>query len=315
MKAVQIHQYGDAQQLVLNELPQPQPGPGQLLIRVGAASVNPFDIKVRMGWLKNFYPVALPHTLGTDFAGEVLATGAGVSGFVQGQRVFGMLTPMHGGTYCDHLVVDAAQVRAAPAGFSAVDAAALPLVGVTALIAVQDLAQVQPGHKVLVHGGGGGVGGMAVMLAKHFGATVYATCGTDKVALVKSLGADHVIDYRSTDFCKVVSDADAVIDVIGSEVNRRSYEVLRRGGTLVVVLRYDPIEMAHRQALSEQHGVTVKEVAYDLNPEKLDTLRELAQAGAIRGNVQRVFAIDQAREAQALVESGHAAGKVVLQMA
>jgi len=312
MKAVQIQDYGDAAALVLADAAMPVAGPGQVLVRVAAASVNPFDIKVRSGWLRGFFPLPMPHTLGTDFAGQVVEVGAGVDKLRVGQRVFGMLTPMHGGTYAEYLAVDAAMVRPSPKTLSDIDAAALPLAGVTAMISVAELAQVHPGQTVLVHGAGGGVGGAAVMIAKSLGARVVATCGTDKVDHVRALGADIVIDYQKGDFREQLRDVDAVIDPIGGEVNLRSYEVLRRGGTLVVILRNDPIEMANREALSAKHGVIVKEVAYDLRPDLLDRVAELADSGALRANVHTVLPLAQAADAQRVSETGHARGKIVL---
>lgn len=312
MKAIQIQDYGDAGALVLADAAMPVAGPGQVLVRVAAASVNPFDIKVRAGWLRGFFPLPMPHTLGTDFAGQVVEVGAGVDKLQVGQRVFGMLTPMHGGTYAEYLAVDAAMVRPSPKTLSDIDAAALPLVGVTAMISVADLAQVRQGQTVLVHGAGGGVGGAVVMIAKSLGARVVATCGTDKVDHVRTLGADTVIDYQKGDFREQLRDVDAVIDPIGGEVNLRSYEVLRRGGTLVVILRNDPIERANREALSAKYGVVVKEVAYDLRPDLLDRVAELADSGVLRANVHTVLPLAQAADAQRISEAGHARGKIVL---
>lgn len=315
MKAVQIQDYGDAGALVLTDVAMPVVGPGQVLVRVAAASVNPFDIKVRAGWLRGFFPLPMPHTLGTDFAGQVVEVGSDVDGLRRGQRVFGMLTPMHGGTYAEYLAVDAGMVRPSPTTLTDIDAAALPLVAVTALLSVVELAQVRQGQTVLVHGAGGGVGGAAVMIAKSLGARVVATCGTDKVDHVRALGADEVIDYQKSDFRSLVRDVDAVIDPIGGEVNARSYEVLRREGTLVVILRNDPVEMAHRETLSAKHQVVVKEVAYDLRPDLLDRVAQLADSGALRANVHTVLPLARAADAQRISEAGHARGKIVLSIA
>lgn len=314
MKAIQIRDYGDAGVMSLNEVPSPQPGPGQVRVDVAAASANPFDIKVRAGWLRAFFPLPMPHTLGTDFAGVVSAVGEGVTGLAVGDRVFGMLAPMLGGTFAEQILVDAKLVRPSPRNLSDIDAAALPLAAVTALIAVAELAQVKPGQRVLVHGGGGGVGGAAVMLAKHFGATVATTCGADKAELARGLGADEVIDYRSTDFRQAIAPVDIVIDPIGGQTNLDSYELLKRGGTMVVVLRNDALEMANRERLSAQHHVSVREVAYDVRPELLDQVRELAESGSLRANVQTVLPLADAAEALRMLETGHARGKIVLKV-
>ncbi|MDM0032399.1 NADP-dependent oxidoreductase [Variovorax sp. J22P271] len=315
MKAMQIHEYGDPEVLRVVEIAPPVPGPGQVLVRVRAAGVNPFDAKIRSGWLQAFFPLSLPQTMGGDFAGTVAALGEGAKGFDEGDRVYGMLSPMHGGTYAEYLVLDANLMRHAPRTLSFEEAAGLPMAATTAYIAVAELANVQSGQRVLVHGGAGGVGAAAIQIAKQRGAHVAATCSSGKVELVRSLGADQVIDYTQTDFRVDLQErVDVVIDPIGGETNRRSFEVLRNGGVMAVVLRNDAQEMANRAALSQQHGVTVKEVAFDLRPDLLDTLRELADTGALRPNVQTVLQLDDAAEAHRRLLAGGATGKTVLRM-
>lgn len=312
MRAVQIARYGGDEVLEVVETARPVPGPGQLLVKIAGAGVNYYDVKIREGWLSQFFPLSFPHTLGNDFAGTVEAVGEGVTDYEPGDAVFGLITVFHGGTYAEYLAVDAALVRKAPANLPLHEVAAMPLVYLTAWIALVEHGQIRPGMNLLVHAGAGGVGGAAIQLAKHLGAKVYATCSTQNCDFVRSLGADEVIDYTATDFRHLAQEIDLAVDVIGGETNLRTFEVMRPGGTIAVVLRNDPVEMANRERLCAEHGVSVKVVAFDTLPERLDTIRELAEAGAIHANVQQTFPLDQAREAHKIAQTRHTRGRIVL---
>jgi len=312
MRAVQIARYGGDEVLELAEVARPEPGPGQVLVKIAGAGVNYYDVKIREGWLSQFFPLAFPHTLGNDFAGTVEAVGEGVTGFQPGDAVFGLITVFHGGTYAEYLAVDAALVRKAPANLPLHEVAAMPMVYLTAWIALVEHGRIQPGMNVLIHAGAGGVGGAAIQLAKHFGAKVYATCSSNNCAFVYGLGADEVIDYTAGDFRHLAKEIDLAVDVIGGDTNLRTFEVMRPGGTIAVVLRNDPVEMAHRERLSAEHGVSVKVVAFDTLPERLDTIRELAESGAIHANVQQTFPLERAREAHKIAQSRHTRGRLVL---
>lgn len=314
MRVVEVPRYGGADVLTLAERDMPVPGPGQVLVRVRAAGVNPFDYKMREGWLSAFYPMQLPYIPGSDFAGEVVAQGAGVTDLVSGDRVYGQLAPAHGGTYCDYLAVDAGLVRRMPGNLSFVEAAAVPLAAITAWIALVDLAGVKPGARVLIHAGSGGVGGMAVQLAKHLGAWVASTCSEANRELVRDLGADLVLDYTRDDLRSSVGDLDAVIDLWGGDASGSNFAVLRPGGTLVVVLRNDPAEMAQRERLSAAHQVTVKVVMFETMPGALDALAPVLASGALRPNVQTVLPLADAASAQTLSQSRRARGKIVLDL-
>jgi NADPH:quinone reductase-like Zn-dependent oxidoreductase len=312
MRAVQISRYGGDEVLELTEVPRPVPGPGQLLVQIAGAGVNYYDVKIREGWLSQFFPLNFPHTLGNDFAGSVVAVGEGVTEYQPGDRVFGLITVFHGGTYAEYLAVDAALVRKAPATIPLHEAAAMPIVYLTAWIALVEHGQIKPGMNVLVHAGAGGVGGASIQLAKHFGAKVYATCSAHNCDFLYSLGADEVIDYTATDFRHLAREIDIAVDVIGGETNLRTFEVMRPGGVIAVVLRNDPVEMANRERLCAEYGVSVKVVAFDTLPERLDTIRELAEAGAIHANVQQTFPLEQARAAHQIAQSRHTKGRLVL---
>jgi NADPH:quinone reductase-like Zn-dependent oxidoreductase len=312
MRAVQIGRYGGDEVLELAEVPRPVAGPGQLLVKIAGAGVNYYDVKIREGWLSQFFPLRFPHTLGNDFAGTVEAVGEGVSDYAPGDAVFGLITVFHGGTYAEYLAVDATLVRKAPATYPLHEVAAMPIVFTTAWIALVEHGQIAPGMKVLVHAGAGGVGGAAIQLAKHFGATVYATCSTNNCDFLYNLGADEVIDYTASDFRHLAKEIDIAVDVIGGDTNLRTFEVMRPGGVIAVVLRNDPVEMANRERLCAEYGVSVGVVAFDTVPERLDTLRELAEAGAIHPNVQQTFPLEQAREAHKIAQSRHTRGRIVL---
>jgi NADPH:quinone reductase-like Zn-dependent oxidoreductase len=312
MRAVQIGQYGGDEVLALAEVARPTPGPGQLLVQVAGAGVNYYDVKIREGWLSQFFPLRFPHTLGNDFAGTVVAVGEGVEGYAPGDIVFGLITVFHGGTYAEYLAVDAALVRRAPANLPLADVAAMPMVFTTAWIALVEHGKIAPGNRVLIHAGAGGVGGAAIQLAKHFGAHVVATCSTNNCEFLYNLGADEVIDYTASDFRHLAGTVDLAVDVIGGDTNLRTFEVMRPGGVIAVVLRNDPVEMANRERLCAEHNVTVGIVAFDTVPERLDTIRELAEAGAIHPNVQQRFPLEQAREAHKIAQSRHTRGRIVL---
>jgi NADPH:quinone reductase-like Zn-dependent oxidoreductase len=314
MKAVQISRYGHEDALALVDVPRPVPGPGQVLIKIHAAGVNYYDIKIREGWLSGFFPLAFPHTMGNDFAGEVVELGAGATKCKVGDRIYGLITAFHGGTYAEYLAVDESIVRKAPDNMSYVEAASLPMPGLSALIAVHNLANLQPGQSLLYHGGAGGVGCYAIQMAKQIGANVIATCSAGNADFVRRLGADTVVDYSTTDFRSVAKDIDAVIDPIGGETNLRTFEVMRRGGVIVVVLRNDPVEMQHRERLCQQHQVEVKVLAFDLYPEGLDALRQQVEAGCLKAPVEHVFPLDQAVEAHKLMQGRHFRGRIVLEM-
>lgn len=312
MKAVQINQYGGDEVLQVVDVPLPAPGPDEVLVKIHAAGLNYYDIKIRNGWLSRFFPLRFPHTLGNDFAGEVVAKGDNVSQFEVGDRVYGMITVFHGGTYAEYITIPANIIRKAPANMSYEEAAALPMVMMTAYIALAELGELKEGDNVLVHGGSGGVGAACVQIAKHMGATVYATCSAENMERVKQLGADVVIDYKTTDFRDVCQDIDIVMDPIGGETNLHSYEVMRPGGTIAVVLREDPVEMANRDALSKQYGVEVKVVAFDLRPDLLDVVREMVESGDFDANIKHSLPLSEAQQAHRILQTMHPGGRIVL---
>jgi NADPH:quinone reductase-like Zn-dependent oxidoreductase len=314
MNAVIIRQYGGDEVLEYTAVPKPTPGPGEVLVKIHAAGLNYYDVKIRSGWLHRFFPLRFPHILGNDFAGEVTAVGENVSDYRPGDKVYGMITAFHGGTYAEYLAVPADLIRRAPANMSYEEAAALPMVYLTAWIALVELGELKAEQNVLVHGGSGGVGAACIQIAKHVGANVYATCSAENMEQVRALGADTVIDYQTSDFRTLCKEIDVAMDPIGGQTNLDTYEVMRPGGTIAVVLREDKLEMENRERLSQQYGVTVKVVAFDLRPDLLDTVRELAEDGRINPNIRHIFPLHEARAAHQILQTTHPGGRIVLKV-
>ena len=315
MKAVLLEHYGaDAEVLQFGETAEPEIGPHDVLVEVHAAGVNPFDCKLRKGWLQRFYPFAFPHVLGVDLAGIVRAKGPAVWGLEVGDSVYGMQDAIRRGSYAEFVAVNAANVRRVPRGLSLVEAASLPMVYQTAWMGIIDQCLTRAGELVLVHAGAGGVGSAAIQIAKALGARVATTCSTDALDFVRTLGADIVIDRGRHDFREVLRNVDVVFDPIGGETNLRSYEVMRRGGRICVVLREDPLETANSPRLTEQYGVTRNVIAFDQRADVLDYIRPLFEQGGLKPVVSAVLSLAEAGEAHRALDAGHARGKTVLKI-
>ncbi|MCZ7565403.1 MAG: NADP-dependent oxidoreductase [Burkholderiales bacterium] len=222
MRAWRIHRYGGAEVLALDRVAVPVPGPGEILVRVAAASVNPIDWKMRAGHLRDVFPLAFPRVLGRDCAGAVIALGAGVTGIGHGQAVAGVADPANDGTHAECAILPAAQAAPLPAGLAPAAAVCLCVSGLSAYIPLVEDARVRPGQRVLVHGGAGGVGNVAVQIARHLGAEVLATCSAANRDHCLALGAARVIDYAAEDFVAVAGPCDVVLDTAGGAVHARS---------------------------------------------------------------------------------------------
>lgn len=305
MKAVRIHEFGGPETLRVEDLPMPKPGEGEVRIRVMAASVNPVDYKMRNG---GYLPsTALPLTLGRDVAGLVDSVGPGVQDFLAGEAVFAMLDRAHGG-YVEYVTQAAGNCASKPAKLDFIQAAAVPLAGLTAWQGLFDQGGLQAGQRVLIHGAAGGVGHFAVQFARARGATVIATCSGRDADFVESLGASEVIDYHEERFEDRVLDVDLVYDLIGGETQDRSWQVLKTGGTLVSTLKApDKAKAAARHArgvhyMAEPSGQELAEIA------------KLIDAGQVVPRIDRVFALDDAAEAETALEHDHVRGKIVLEV-
>jgi NADPH:quinone reductase-like Zn-dependent oxidoreductase len=303
MRAVRFHDYGPPENLVVDEVPRPAPGEGEVLVRVHAVGVHPFDWKLRKGLMREFMPVPLPHTPGADFAGVVATVGPGVEGLQVGDEIYGSAQA----TYAEYLTATVDAIGRKPANLTFVEAAAVPIGAATAWASVE-AADVQPGQRVLVHGGAGGVGQYVVQLARHRGATVIGTASADNADLLRSLGAEQVIDYAGSRFEDIVRDVDAVIDTVGGELIDRSLPVVRKGGVVATIAGQPS------QQRAAELGIRAISVRGKITADVLDRVTALIEDGTLRVQVSKVLPLDAAAEAHATSETGHSRGRLVLEV-
>ena len=311
MKAVKYSNYGGIDVLkVITDADKPVIHDGQALVEVEAVSINPVDFKVRLGYMKDFVPLKFPATIGGDFAGVVKEIRAGDSAFKVGDKVYGQAIILNGGSgsFAEFVAANIANAAHAPKTIDFLKAAALPLAGASAVQAIEDAIKLKKGYKILIHGGAGGIGSIAIQLAKSIGAQVATTVSEKDVSFVKELGADIVIDYHKQQFDKDLKDFDAVLDLVGGDATAKSIKVLKKGGILV--------SLAGRpdEALAQKSGVTAMGQMTVTDTKHLDRLAELVDKGVIRIHVDKVFTIDRSLEAFTYAESSHPRGKVVLTM-
>lgn len=309
VKAARVHGYGGPEAVRIEESTLPDPKAGEVLVRVQAAGINPIDWKIRAGYLKDVMPLPMPFTLGVDFAGVVEALGPAVSGFEVGQVIYGEAPVFKGasGSFAQGLIAKSGNIAARPSNTDAVEAAALPLAGVSALQAMEALV-VTEGRKILIHGGGGGIGSLAIQMAKHFGAWVATTVSADDVEYVKSLGADRIINYRTERFDELLSGLDGVFDTVGGDSYARSFKVLRNQGRLVSLLERP------REDLMGQSGVVASVQFTDVTTQRLAKLTDLVQRGIVKVNIDRTFPLEAAAAALRHLEKESPRGKVVLEL-
>jgi NADPH:quinone reductase-like Zn-dependent oxidoreductase len=305
MKAVFIERFGGLEVLQYGDLPDPVAGPGEVVVDVFAASVNGVDWKVRAG---QYRQTKFPLALGRDFSGVISAIGEGVDELTLADPVFGVCAAGQEGAQAEKIAVKAAIIARKPQEMSYVNAAALALTGLTAISAIEDTLKLKLGERILIQGGAGGVAGIAIQLAKHIGAHVITTTSAANRAYVRSLGADEVIDYNTTDFTKAVSGCDAVFDTVGGEVADKSFTVLKPGGRAAFI------------ASGAQAPKPLRSDVVSLRPPversraQVERIAQLFLAGAIRAPETRLYPLSEAREAQRLSESRHFRGKLVLQV-
>jgi alcohol dehydrogenase len=331
MKALVIRRYKGPMELT--DLPRPEPGAGDLLVRVRAASVNPVDYKIRDGGVKVLVPYSFPLTLGNDVAGDVEAVGPGVTKFKVGDAIYSRLDKDRIGAFAEYALVRETAAAKKPASLDYLQAASLPLVGLTSWQALIDLAKLQSGQRVLIHAGSGGVGTFAIQLAKHLGAHVTTTASARNHALVTSLGADVAIDYKTTRFEEVAKDVDVVLDTQAGDTLVRSFEVVKAGGVVVTIGGRPDAKFARAWGLSlplvwilgllnrkidrlaRQKNVRFEYLFMHASGEQLEKIGALVDQGAIKPILDKTFALDAAAEAISYVESGRAVGKVVIRVA
>jgi NADPH:quinone reductase-like Zn-dependent oxidoreductase len=306
MLAWRVHKFGPPEAMILERIPLPDPGAGEVLVDVHAGGVGPWDGWIRAG--KSALPQPLPLTLGSDLSGTVAAVGPGVSEFAVGDQVFGVTNSQFLGAYAEYAVASAGMLAKKPGSLSYTEAASVPVIAVTAWQGLFDHARLEAGQTVVIHGAAGNVGAYAVQLARRARLRSIATAGTKDIEYVRSLGADKVLDYHTQRFEDEVKGADAVFDLVGGEVQMRSFGVLRPGGRLISAVSQPD------QQRAKEHGVTAAFFVVDVTTERLRTIAELIDGGELKTCVGAVLPLADARDAHMMLERRLASpqGKIVL---
>ena len=308
MKAVCIHGYGGPDVLVYEEVPRPFPGPGEVLVRVHAAGINPVDWKIREGELKAQLHHRFPLILGWDVSGVVEALGTGANRLKVGDAVFSRPDIARNGAYAEFIVMRESEVALKPKSLDYIHAAALPLAGLTGWQSLFVAAGLTAGQRVLIHAAAGGVGHLAVQLAKWKGAHVIGTASTRNHDFVHQLGVEQVIDYNTERFEEVVQPVDVVFDTVGGAIQERSWQVLKPGGILVSIIQPPPRETA------EAHGVRSAFVFTQPDSAQLAEIAQLADAEKLKVIVETILPLSDATRGQELSARGHGRGKIVLRV-
>ena len=332
MKALVFKRYGGPDQIAFADIPRPVPKPDEILVQVHAAGLNPIDNMIPKGTFKPILQFQLPATLGSDLAGVVVEVGSRVTRFKPGDAVFASIFDLGTGALAEFAVVPENAAALKPANLDFVQAASIPMVGLTSWQALKERAHLKPGQKVFIPAGSGGIGTFAIQLAKHLGAKVGTTTSTGNVDLVRSLGADEVIDYKKQEFEDVLRDYDAVLGTVRGDALEKSLRILKPKSTVVSLIGPPDAAFARAPRHELLHGVRVRVAEpQDHSPreetrrrvfipvrasrrQQLAEIGELLEAGRIRPVIDKVFPFDQAKEALAYLEQGRAKGKVVVQM-
>lgn len=332
MKAFIIDRYGKPEVLYAGEVPEPALRDDDVLVRIHAAGVNPLDAKIRDGAFKLLLPYRLPLVLGNDMAGVVVRVGAGVSRFNVGDEVYARPDDDRIGTFAEFIAIREDALALKPKTLTMEEAAAMPLVALTAWQALVERGGLKPGQKVLIHAGSGGVGTVAIQLARHLGATVATTASAANAAMLKQLGADIVIDYKKDDFSLLLRDYDLVLDTQGGTTLKKSLGVLKPGGKVVGIAGPPDPDFARARGVNALVALVMRALSYSVRAraraagvgysflfmrasgEQLRRIAALIDAGAIRPVVERVFPFEATPEALAYVETGRARGKVVIKV-
>jgi NADPH:quinone reductase-like Zn-dependent oxidoreductase len=308
MKAVCIYSYGGPGVLVYNDAPVPRPQKGEVLVRVHAAGINPVDWKIREGHLKEMLHHTLPLVLGWDMSGVVEVVGSGVIRMKVGDEVFSHPDISRDGAYAEFIVIKESEVALKPKSVDYIHAAALPLAGLTAWQTLFDAGGLKAGQRVLIHAAAGGVGHLAVQLAKERGAQVIGTASARNHDFLRKLGAEQIIDYKTVRFEEAVQPVDVVIDTMGGEIQERSWKVLKRGGVLVSIVSPPSAEIA------TAHGVRQAFVLTQPNAGQLAEIAKLVDADKLKAIVETIMPLSDATRAQEVSERGHTRGKIVLRV-
>jgi NADPH:quinone reductase-like Zn-dependent oxidoreductase len=294
MMAWRVHEFGSPNVMKFEAVPRPAPGSGEVLVKVEAAGVGPWDGWIRAG--KSALPQPLPLTLGSDLSGEIVAVGPGVSDLRAGDQVYGVTNPRFIGAYAEFALAAATMVSMKPRSVSFIQAASVPVIAVTAWQALFQYARLEPGQTVVIHGAAGNVGAFAVQLAHRAGVRIVATASANDVCFLRNLGAGTVIDYHTERFEERVRDADAVIDLVGGETQTRSFQVLRRGGKLISAV--SPPD----QHTAQSHGVEAAFFLANVTSRLLAQIAALLDRGELRTHVGTVLPLRDATEAHLMLE-------------
>jgi NADPH2:quinone reductase len=313
MKAIAIREFGGRDKLERMDLPVPEVGEGEVLVRVKGAGVNPVDWKIREGWLKDLFPHRFPLIPGWDAAGIVERIGPGVTRFRVGDEIFAYCRKpvVQGGAYAEYIALTEEHMAVKPRNTTFTEAAGIPLTALTAYQALVDAAGIRSGERVLIHAAAGGVGGFGVQIAKERGALVWGTAGSPNGDYVRSLGAERVIDYSTDDFRKVVRSAypdgvDVVFDCVGGDVLKKSVEIVRKGGRLISI-----VDSLDERSLGRA-DIRFQFVFVAPNSRELSELRQMVEQGRLKVHLAEVLPLEAAAKAHELSESRHTRGKIVL---
>jgi NADPH:quinone reductase-like Zn-dependent oxidoreductase len=311
MKAIQIKKYGSNDVVEVNETASaPNLSSGKILVNIKASGVNPVDWKIREGYMQQIMPLQFPSTLGMDFSGVVKQVEEDAhSDFKQGDEVYGQASIFSGGSgaFAELALASIDSIAHKPKTLNYLEAAALPLVGVSAWQALVEHIRLSKDKKVLVQGGAGGIGSIAIQLAKHLGAFVATTVSTDDKQFVQELGADQVIDYKTENFEDIVHDYDAVFDTVSGDTYKRSFKVLKKGSGMIVSTLEQP-----NSELMNQYGIKAVFLFSQVNRQRLTRLAEWIDQNNIRVNIDKTFSLDEAANALDYQKEGHPRGKLVL---
>ena len=308
-KACRVHRFGGPEVISFESISRPEPGEGEVLVRVKAAGVGPWDGWIRAG--KSALPQPLPLTLGSDLSGVVVSVGPNVTAFETGDEVYGVTNPRFVGAYADYAIASAAMIARKPNSLTDVDSASVPVIAVTAWQALFEQAGLVRGQSVLIHGAAGSVGAFAVQFAHQTGLRVVATCGQGDLPYVRTLGADEVLPREGQAFEKIVHGIDAVIDLVGGDVQARSFAALKRGGALISAVSKPD------QDIAAAHGVKAAFFLVEVTTERLEFIGQMLEAGTLKTSVGAVLPLASARVAHEMLEGTRPRprGKIVLQVA
>jgi NADPH:quinone reductase-like Zn-dependent oxidoreductase len=308
MKAWRVHEFGTPEKMLFETIPRPSPAAGEVLVKIHAAGVGPWDAWIRAG--RSSSPQPLPLTLGSDLAGEVMALGPDLSNMAVGDHVFGVTNSQFLGAYAEYAIASAAMLSKKPSSLSYVEAASVPVISVTAWQALFEYARLQAGQTVVIHGAAGNVGAFAVQFAHRAQIRSIATAGTRDVDYVRGLGADKVVDYQKQRFEDEVRDADAVLDLVGGETQTRSFQILRPGGKLISTVSQPDQDQA------TQYGMTAAFFLVEVTTERLRKIATLIDAGEIETRIRAILDLADARKAHMMLDTRGAQpqGKIVLRV-